>query len=155
MGIDEFGVLSFSEIHMWLDLHFFTIASYYSSVLRTTTVTYCRVLNCSNSPYYYEAIKINVFTSANYTIRSDSSLDTFGALYINTLDITYPYLNLLAVSDDDTDANTNQFMLSVWLQTMYDYILMTTTYAPLNIGAFSIIVQGPATVSLSLVNATG
>lgn len=155
MNIDGFDRLSSSQMNMWLDLHSFTLVSYYSSVLRTTTATYCRGYTCSNSPYYYEAIKINVFTSGNYTIRSSSSIDTFGYLYNNDFDSTYPTLNMLAYNDDDTVAGTKHFKLSRWLQAMNDYILMVTTYLTSVTGPFSISVQGPALAGLSLVNATG
>ena len=102
---------------------------------------------------YYEAIKINVYTSGNYSIRSNSSLDTFGYLYIDTFDPTFTSSNLLQFNDDG--AGSGQFLLSSVLQTMIDYILVATTYPASSTGPFSVIVQGPAAVSLTLINATG
>ena len=102
---------------------------------------------------YYEAVKINVHTPGNYSIRSISALDTFGSLYNDTFDPTYPSLNLLQSNDDG--AGSSQFFLSLVLQTMIDYILVATTFSPMETGEFSIIVQGPATVNFTLTNATG
>ena len=129
------------------------MASYYLSTLTSTSSSYCRVESCPGGLYYYETIKINVYTSGNYSIRSNSSLDTFGYLYNSTFDLTYPSENLLQSNDDGS--GSRQFLLSQVLQTMNDYILVATTFDPAITGVFAIIVKGPAAVSLSLINATG
>ena len=129
------------------------IASYYSSILTNASASFIRAGSLAAGSYYYEAIKINVYTPDNYSIRSSSSLDTFGYLYNNNFDPTYPFLNLLQSNDDG--AGSSQFLLSRVLQTMVDYILVVTAYHPATTGAFSIIVQGPAAVSLTSINVTG
>ena len=125
----------------------------YSSVLSNTSASYCREDPCPNGLCYYEALKITVSTAGNYTIRSNSSMDTYGYIYNNTFDTSYPSRNMLQFNDEDADAQ--QFLLSMWLQTMITYIVVATTYGASVTGSFSIIVQGPAVVSLSLTNATG
>ena len=144
------SVISFS-------LHLVTsapIASYYSLVLNASSATYCRTGTCSTpSLYYYEAIKINVYTAGNYIITSSSSMDTYGYLYTNTFYATYPSFNLLQFNDDGV-LSGGDFSLSSVLQIMTDYILVATTYSSSDVGAFLIIVQGPAVVSFSPGNST-
>ena len=141
---------------LWPLLHLGTSGlprTIYSSALRRTSASYCRVDPCSSSFYYYEALKITVSTNDSYSIQSNSSMDTFGYLYKNAFDPTYPSLNMLQFNDDG--AGSSQFLLSMWLQTMQDYIVVATTFRVSDTGAFTIIVQGPAVVSMSLINATG
>ena len=125
----------------------------YSSVLTNTSATYRRAGSGTNYLHYYEALKITVYTAGNYTIRSSSRLDTFGYLYNNTFDPTYPSRNMLQY--DDQSAWAYQFLLSMYLQTLTNYIVVATTYDALATGSFSILVQGPATVNISLADAPG
>ena len=85
---------------------------------------------------------MNVYTPGNYTIRSNSTLDTFGSLYYYTFDPTNPSLNLLQSADEE--AGASQLLLSLVLQTMTDYILVATIYYLSEQEAFSIIVNGPS-----------
>ena len=142
--------------HLWASLYLGTAdlaRTSYSSILTLTSASYCRDVPTSSNLFYYEALKITVSTAGNYTIRSSSPLDTCGYLYNNTFDTTYPSRNMLQFNDDD--AGSTQFLLSMWLQTMTDYILVATTFYPFYTGAFSVVVQGPAVVSISVTNATG
>ena len=125
----------------------------YSFVLTNDSTTFCRRGPCSDGFHRYGALKITVPTTGNYTIRSNSSLDTFGYLYNNTFDTTYPLRNMLQYNDDD--AGSSQFLLSMGLQTMNDYIVVATTFFPFQTGTYSVIVQGPAAASISVTNATG
>ena len=142
--------------HHWSFLHLGTtgfVRTIYSSVLTNTSAPFCRSGACVVGVYYYEALKFTVSTAGNYTIRSNSTLDTYGYLYNNTFYSNFPSLNKLQENDDG--AGANQFLLSMYLQTMTDYILVSTTFGLSISGAFTIIVQGPATVNLSLTNSTG
>ena len=56
---------------------------------------------------------------------------------------------------NDDGAGARQFLLTMWIETMSNYIVVATTYPISATGAFSITVQGPAAVSISLINATG
>ena len=117
------------------------------------SASYCRTGYCPSSLYYYEAIMINVHTTGDYSISSNGTLNTYGYLYNDTFDPTYPSNNLLQM--DDNGGGSNQFKISMVLSTMVDYILVVTTSRPSAKRAFSIIVQGPAVVSLSFINSTG
>jgi hypothetical protein len=114
---------------------------------------YCPVYPCWNGLHYYRALMITVYTAGNHTIQSNGIQDTFGYLYNNTFDPTYPSVNLLQFNDNGT--SSAQFWLSMWLQPMIDYILVATTSLPLTEAAMPIVVQGPAAINLSLINATG
>lgn len=65
----------------------------------------------------------------------------------------FPDLNLLY--SDDSGGGDDQFLLSVILQTMNDYIMVATTFYPNEIGPFSILAIGPESVSFSFANMTG
>ena len=95
---------------------------------------------------------LTVSTSGNYTIQSNSSIDTYGYIYNNTFNPANRTLNMLQSNDDG--AGNTQFLLSLWLQTMTNYIVVATTYSAITTGSFFVIVQGPAAVSLALTNAT-
>ena len=125
-----------------------SVRTIYSSVLSNTSTSYCRVDPCSNGSYYYQALQITVNTAGNYTIRSNSTLDTFGYLYNNTFYQTHTSLNMLQFNDDRGGAD--QFLLSMYLQTMTTYIIVATTFRASVTGSFTIIVQGSAVVYISL-----
>jgi hypothetical protein len=116
----------------------------YSSALTNTSATYSRDGYSRN--YYYEAIQINVSTTGNYTIKSNSAIDTYGYLYENNVTAS----NILAFNDDSDD--TVQFTITYTLQAGRTYIVIFTTYDPGVTGSFSLIVSGPARVSLVRIN---
>lgn len=117
----------------------------YSAALTAASPTYCRQNTCHILLFYYQAIQITVATIGTYTIVSDSAFDTFGYIYNNSFNSSFPNLNLLSVNDDGGDAN--QFMLIVDLQPITKYILVVTTSYANVIGAFSIIIAiGPGPV---------
>ena len=64
-------------------------------------------------------------------------------------------MNLLQYNDDDNDTGTHEFKLSLWLQTMTNYVVVVTTYSTKTTAPFSILVEGPTAVNLSSTNATG
>ncbi|CAF3746296.1 unnamed protein product [Adineta steineri] len=120
------------------------IQSNYTSSLTIYSPTTCHPDMCSNSNFYYEAIKINVFVAGTYTIACSSSIDTYGFLFNTTFDPTNPTKNLL-VSDDDSAGN-QQFKLVYFLQPSINYTVIATTYYPFISGSFSLIATGPGVV---------
>jgi hypothetical protein len=99
------------------------------------------------SMFYYKAIQVNVNISGIYTLTSNSTIDTYGYLYINYFNISNLTINLL-LQDDDC-GGSQQFYMKYSLQHNSTYILIATTYGNNVTGAFSIIVDGPGTVTLS------
>ncbi|CAF1088909.1 unnamed protein product [Adineta steineri] len=130
-----------------------TIKSQYSSALSI----YSPVFNRSQSPsptsyFYYESIQINVATTGIYTIVSNSTMNTYGYLYNDTLNPLVPDQNLM-LSDNDAAPNS-QFMLIITLQAMKQYTLVVTTYAAMTTGTFSIIGVGPASMNFSTIDSS-
>lgn len=128
------------------------VQSSYSSVLTENHPTYYRVGTASESRNYFEAIKINVDTAGYYDLISDSNMNPCGYLYNHSFDLVFPDVNL--VYSDYLEDGNDQFMLSVVLQTMSDYILVTTTTRPLVTGSYSILSTGPDSVNFSPTNMT-
>ncbi|CAF4200222.1 unnamed protein product, partial [Adineta steineri] len=128
------------------------IQSNYTSGLTTYSPTTSHPDMCSNSNFYYEAIKINVFVAGTYTIACSSSIDTYGFLFNNTFDPTHPTENLL-LSDDD-GAGNQQFKLVYFLQPSINYTVIATTYYPFISGNFSLIATGPGVVYFTRISSS-
>ncbi|CAF1137083.1 unnamed protein product [Adineta steineri] len=127
------------------------IRSKYSSELTADSQIYARTL-CIKAQYYYEAIQVNVIKDGSYTILSKSRIDTYGYIYKNSFNPFNALVNLMAYNDHSC-AN-DQFRLTVNLEVGIKYILVVTTEAAGNTGAFEIIVSGPTNASLERINKT-
>ncbi|CAF2912153.1 unnamed protein product [Rotaria sp. Silwood2] len=117
-----------------------------SSALTNYSDQYFRTGN--TNLYYYQAINIIVNTTGNYTITSNSTVDTYGCLYKNSFNKTRLAFNRVAQNDDS--GGNLQFKLTYVLQAGTKYILIVTTYSPLIYGPFSITVSGSASVGFHL-----
>jgi hypothetical protein len=126
----------------------------YSSAWTMQSSVYCRD-RCSTTDYqydfdddyYYEAIFINVSNASDFTIMSQSSINTYGYLYENSFDPIDTSLNLLM--EDDNSGNYEQFKLTAFLQPSTIYVLIVTTFSPRVMGKFSIIASGTSLISLT------
>ncbi|CAF4084707.1 unnamed protein product, partial [Adineta steineri] len=128
-----------------------TIKSQCSSALSIYSPMFIRAQSLGWSTpvyYFYQPIRINVTTTGLYTILSNSTMDTYGFLYSNTFDPSFPDQNLILY--DNNGAPNYQFMLIVTLQAMKQYTLVVTTYSPGATGAFSIIEVGPQPIGFSI-----
>ncbi len=119
--------------------------SQYSSALTNASQTFCRTGFCSRSSYYYQALLINVSRAAYYNILCNSSMDTYGYIYKNSFNPAAPSANLISYNDDD--GGNDQFLLSLYIDTVAKYILVVTTNRISVMGKFSIIATGQGSVS--------
>ncbi|CAF4047292.1 unnamed protein product, partial [Rotaria sp. Silwood1] len=124
------------------------IITNYSSSLNNTSPTFYRTGN--SNIFYFEAIKVTTNTTGNYTFISNSGIDSFGYLYVNSFNSSNITSNLVT-SNDDSGGNA-QFLVIYTLQAGTTYILIFTTYSPNVITSFSIMALGPARVSLMRLN---
>ena len=127
-----------------------TVQLQYSSALKISSQMYCRIGICLAPNTYYEAIQIRVSTTGNYTIKCNSTMDTYGFIYNNSFDPSFPNLNLM--SSDDESGGRFQFMIIIFLQSMTKYILVATTYFQNVIGPFAIVATGPGLLWFSQAN---
>ena len=125
------------------------VQSTYASTLTTESAIYSRG-SCLSVNYFYEAIEISTVTGAYYAFWSNSTLDMYGYIYKNTFNPFNPSINLL--SQDDNECFNMQFLLRVQLQANTTYVLVATTYRPNRMGNFSIIISGPAKVTLNRIS---
>jgi hypothetical protein len=86
-----------------------------------------------------------VSTAGNYQITSQSRLELFGILYAGQFNPLSTNSNLLMFNGDG--GSRSQFSLSSYLNST-NYVIVVTTYYPIVTGSYSILVQGPATVTL-------
>ena len=129
----------------------------YSSKWTTHSQVYCRD-RCSTADYqydfdddyYYETILMNVSKAGDFTIMSQSSINTYGYLYENSFDPFDTSLNLLM--EDDNSGDNEQFKLTAFLQPSTIYVLVVTTFSPHVMGKFSIIASGTSFISLTRVS---
>lgn len=110
----------------------------------------CRVGICLVPDTYYDAIQIKVSTTGNYTILCNSTMDTYGSIYNNSFDPSFPNLNLM--SSDDESGGRLQFKIIIFLLPMAKYILVATTFFSNVTGTFSIVATGPGLLWFSRAN---
>ena len=122
------------------------IYSNYSNTLTSNSASFSRN-GVAGSVYYYNAIEVSVRTTGTYTLKSSSSIDTYGYLYQGNFYPSSPSINL--ISSDDDGAGSRQFQLTSNLQSNIKYILVFTTYDERITGQFNIIASGPDDVSLT------
>ncbi len=99
--------------------------------------------------YYYETILVNVSKAGDFTIMSQSSINTYGYIYQNSFDPSHTSLNLLM--EDDNSGSNDQFKLKAFLRPSTIYVLVVTTFAPHVTGKLSIIASGTSFISLNRV----
>ena len=120
----------------------------------THSQVYCRD-RCSSADYqydfdddyYYEMIVVNISKAGNVTIKSQSSMNTYGYLYENSFDPFDKSSNLLM--EDDNSGDNEQFKMTAFLQPSTLYVLVVTTFSPHVMGHFSIIASGLSSISLT------
>jgi hypothetical protein len=122
----------------------------YSSALTTMSASYARAGSSGPPSYYYEAIQVKVMEAAFYSLRSNSTIDTYGYIYNDTFNPCDPSLNL--ISEDDESGDSQQFQLISSLLVNTTYILVVTTYFTSKTGTFSILVSGPNNVDLNYIS---
>ncbi len=111
--------------------------------MNTSSPTYVRA-GCHESNYFYETIEVKVIETGNYSLGSNSTIDTYGYIYNNSFDPFHLTMNLLI--ENDQSYGNNQFKLVTPLQVNTTYILVVTTYSPNVTGKFSVLVIGPNNV---------
>jgi hypothetical protein len=82
-----------------------------------------------SAKYYYEAIMISVPVTDGYYIGSNSTIDTYGYLYLNSFNSLNIAENLVTGDDDKGDkGGDSQFLIEMELISTKTYILVVTTY---------------------------
>ncbi len=122
----------------------FTLITIYSSTLTNNNPKFYR-RKSFRSIFYYEAIQVNVSITGTYTLKSNSTMETYGYLYIHSF-TSSNILNNLLIEDDDS-GGSNQFQIKYVLQQNTQYVLVVTTYRSRVIGTFSIIGTGPGSIT--------
>ncbi|CAF3781040.1 unnamed protein product [Adineta steineri] len=120
-----------------------TITGYLSS----TNPVFCRPGGGSSGYFYYQAIQVTVSTSGRYSFISTDAMDSFGCLYSDSVDPSYPSQNLITTDDDG--AGRGQFRINANLQYGRTYVLIVTTFNTNKMGVYTITVNGPSSVILS------
>lgn len=126
-----------------------TIDTTYAGELTHNSTTLYRIMSSRNQ--YYEALKITVSVSGNYTFNSISNIDTYGYLFMNEFNPLMLCDNLIE-ENDDAEEDILQFQIQSELQYGITYILVSTTYQSNTTGKFSIDMLGPAKVNFVRMN---
>ena len=124
------------------------VASTYRGSLSSNSARFVRA-GQSSGVFYYQALQLTIRTTGEYTIRSDSLLDTYGYLYANSFDPSYPTQNLIAY-DDDSGAS-GQFLFNATLGYGRTFVLVVTTYAQNITGSYLATAFGPSTIAFHLI----
>ena len=102
--------------------------------------------------YYYEAIMISVPKTGFYGVTCNSSIDTYGYLYLNSFNPLNMAENL--ITGDDDKGEDYQFLLQHIFRSTDTYILVVTTHDQLVIGPFSVFAGGLENVTFTSINIT-
>ena len=86
-------------------------------------------------------------TSGAYTLKSSSSIDTYGCLYQGSFDPSIPSRNLIACDDDS--GGSRQFLITRSLLSGGIYVLVVTTFNAGDTGSYWVIAVGPASVYMT------
>lgn len=106
--------------------------------------------NGYSSHYYYDTIDVTIYTSGTYTFKSGNSFSTsiYGCLYRGSFYPNSPSLN--QIECDQYSGGSSQFLLRENLYSSIKYILVVTTTMSYTTGSYSITVEGPSSVSMSI-----
>ena len=117
-----------------------------SSILTNESARFCFFRNCSTPYYYYQSYALNVTTDGLYAIQSYSNIDMAGLLENDTFIPSNYFQNLLNLNDNL--AENGQFFMTSTFSTSMRYILVITT-GKINIfRSFTVIIKGPAYVTV-------
>jgi hypothetical protein len=116
--------------------------------LTTNNPTYDRF--GGSTKYYYEAIKISVPVTDGYYIGSNSTINTYGYLYLNSFNPLNIAENL--ITGDDDKGGDSQFLIEMELISTKTYILVVITYEQNVTGPFTVVTLGSKGVNITSMN---
>ncbi|CAF1272472.1 unnamed protein product [Adineta ricciae] len=116
-----------------------------SSTLTENSQIYSQV--CNRKSYYYQSFVIQVPENRYYSIWSISQIDTYAFIYENNFDPLNPNENLLTKNDDGGSNKQFKFQLPLYNDTKY--ILVVTTYFPMDTGDITIHMSGVKNVLIT------
>lgn len=88
--------------------------------------------------------------NGTYSFTTNSSFDTYGLLYEDPMDPSFPSGNLIAFNDDS--GGGFQFKITTTLVIGTTYVLVVTSHGDHITGSFGLIVSGQMQVSLTSFN---
>jgi len=128
------------------------VESKYNGYLSSNELTFVRPNSFSDGSYYFNEIELTVNENDRYTIKSRSSLVTYGCLYDGSFDPSNPSDNLIICND--YSGKMNQFLIEYPLVEGQNYILVVTTVSPYMSGSYSVIITGSSLVDIRLITPT-
>lgn len=148
VDIETNSIKSFYCFFPFIDTQTLALQATYESSLTKNSSKY--IPACVQfDDYYYEAIKVNVAEDGNYTLVSDSKMDTYGYLYEHKFNPFNPSAN--RITQKNNGICKNQFQVVHHLQKPITYILVVTTFRSNITGPFSIYALGPNKVTLKYI----
>jgi hypothetical protein len=99
--------------------------------------------------FSYQAFFLRPSSRGEFLVRSASTTDTYGCLYLSNFNPASPSLNLM-MCDDDAGGN-GQFSLYSVMDPSATYILIATTYRADTTGSFSIVASGSRSINITSV----
>ena len=95
----------------------------------------------------YDLFAVIASTTDNYTLATQTSINTYGYLYFPSFNATSPLSNVVASNDDF--AGTRACGIRYTLQAGIRYFLVVTNYYPSQTGSYTLFVKGPALVNIT------
>ena len=124
-------------------------SSYFNGELNSNSPVFARP-NGFDRLTYYQAYQFIVPMNGTYSFTTNSSFDTYGLLYEDPMDPSFPSGNLIAFNDDSGIGF--QFKITTTLVTGTTYVLVVTSHGDHITGSFGLIASGQMQVSLTSFN---
>ena len=115
----------------------------HSVVLNEDSPRYMRIRD-EMSNYYYEAIRMNVTETGEYTLFTESDINTYGYIYFDTFDPKNPSTNQKSKSYGNCGGLQFKFVIQLHINTTY--VLVVTTFLPNETGRVPIVALGPSNI---------
>ncbi|UJR17797.1 hypothetical protein I4U23_004696 [Adineta vaga] len=117
----------------------------YSGDFDWDSVSYRPFDSSTRLQYFYEAIRVNVFTSGHYKFWSNDMFTGYGYMYNNSFDPTIPKRNLLLWNG----GAYLPFNLTIFLSPKIDYFLVVSSRDSMMMKWFSVLCSGPGNITLT------
>lgn len=124
---------------------FFVLLAIFNGSLTSSSTNYSKT-GVGSTDYYYQAMHVTNYIRGMYTFRSDSTMNSYGALYDGDFDPRNPGQN--KIESDDYSAGNQQFLIAHFLETNMTYTLIYSTQLEKVTGDYKIVSTGAGSLTL-------
>ena len=144
-------VVRFSKMQLYFLANIYVANGSITVTLSSSSPRFLRS-GATSGIFYYQAFRVFPSSPGLYRFASSSSLNTFGYLYGNRFFPELSDVNILG--SDDNSGGSNQFQMTLFLNTSATYILVVTTSVAEITGTINVLVSGHSRAVVTSLNDT-